>query len=136
MASFLTEAFTIDVLNSKTNSIGYAAGDSELVLFTDPPTKAGTDGVEVVGGGYARQIVQFGTATAGSAGRTGQVVNEASVLISNMPVASADVVGYALADAVTHEIWFVNDSWTPTETFAVGGNFSAPVGALVLYGNN
>jgi hypothetical protein len=53
-----------------------------------------------------------------------------------MPVASTAVVGYGLADTTTHEVWFVNDSWTPTDPFAVGGNFHIAIGALELFGNN
>ena len=133
MASFLTEEETILYLNSRTNSIAYDAGTSEVVFFTVPPTKAGTDGTELAGGGYERVLVSFGTATAGSSGRTGQVANDAAFAIENMPVASIDVVGYALAVGETGRIWFVKDDWTPTEEFAVGGTMNVPAGALVLY---
>ena len=136
MASFITQAETKRYLDSRTNSVYYAPGDSEIVFFTTPPTKVGTDGTELTGGGYARVTVGFGTAVNGSAGRTGQTSNDVGFTVTNMPVASTSVVGYALADSVTHEIWFVNDSWTPTNAFAVGGNMNVAAGALVLFGNN
>ena len=136
MASFLTQAETKRYLDSRCNSVYYAPGDSEVVFFTVPPTKVGSDGTELTGGGYARVVVSFGAAVNGSAGRTGQVSNDAAFTILNMPVASTAVVGYALADSVTHEIWFVNDSWTPTAAFAAGGNMAVGVGALVLFGSN
>ena len=136
MASFLTEEETILYLNSRTNSIAYDAGTSEVVFFTVPPTKAGDDGTELAGGGYARVIVPFGTATAGSSGRTGQVANDAAISIENMPVAWDDVVGWALAVGETGRIWFVNDSWTPDEEFAVGGTMNVAAGSLVIYGTS
>ena len=126
---FLTEPETIRYLDERT------AG-SELVIFTSPPTKAGDDGTEVVGGGYSRQAVPFAPATAGSVGRTGQVANDSSVSFANMPVASSGVQGWGLADAATDEVWYVDPNWTPTEAFDVGGNLNIAAGALVLYGEN
>ena len=126
---FLTEAETIRYLDERT------AG-SELVLFTDPPTKVGTDGTEVVGGGYLRPAVPFAPATAGTFGQTGRVANDSGVTIPNMPVASTAVQGFGLADAATDEIWYVDPDWTPTKPFAAGEDFHADAGALVLYGEN
>src|SRR5262245_12089692 len=136
MADFITQDETKRYLDSRTNSVYYAPGDSELVLFTTPPTKVGTDGTEVAGGGYTRPTVSFATAVNGSSGRTGQTSNDAGVTITNMPVASTAILGYGLADTATNEIWFVNDTWTPTNAFAIGGNFHIEPGELVLFGEN
>lgn len=137
MASFLTPAETKRYLDSRTNSIYYEPGNSELVIFTVPPTitdETGSDGTEVTGGGYTRVVVDFGPAATGSAGRTGQVANAASITIADMPVDSTLIQGYALADAATHEIWYVNDGWVPSTPFDVGGNLHIGVDELQLYG--
>ena len=126
---FLSEAETIRYLNERTAA-------SELVVFTSPPTKAADDGTEVVGGGYSRQAAPFAPATAGSAGRTGQVINDSSITIPNMPVAWDAIAGWGLAEVGASDPWFIEPNWTPTEEFPVGGNLNIPAGALVLYGEN
>ena len=136
MATFLTEDCTKAVLDAKMNGVYMLEGGSELVLFTAPPTKVGTDGTEVAGGDYARVTIPVGSAVAGSAGRTGQNVSTGGLLFSNMPVDNTDVVGYGYADTITHDIWFVNDSWTPAATFGIGDDYLIPAAALVTFGIN
>ena len=133
MASWLTPAESKRYINSRTRSTFYEAGEAELVLFTTPPTMAdetGSDGDEVA---VTRPILAFSEAVDGSAGRSGQGVTNAPVTIASMPVASGDIHGYGFADSVTHEVWFVNDSWTPSESFAVGGNFVVAAGELDFF---
>ena len=134
MASWLTQAESKRYIDSRTRSVYYEPGESELVLFTTPPTMAdetASDGVEVA---VTRPTLEFAAATVGTAGLTGLAVTNAAVSIASMPVADTDIHGYGFADVVTHEIWFVNDSWTPTETFAVGGTFFAAAGELTIFG--
>ena len=134
MASWLTQAESKRYIDSRTRSVYYEPGESELVLFTTPPTMAdetGSDGAEVA---VTRPGLSFAAATDGTAGLTGLAVTNAAVSIASMPVASTDVHGYGFADVVTHEVWFVNDSWVPTEAFAVGGTFHAAAGELSIFG--
>lgn len=66
-----------------------------LALYTVSPTDVGTDGTEVVGGGYVRQPVAWVFGTGGA----GKVSNNADVGFTNMPVST--VVAAVLMDAVT-----------------------------------
>jgi hypothetical protein len=137
VAVFLTPAHTMRLIALSTNSTYVEPHDSTLVLFTDPPSMGsldGSDGVEVVGGGYARPVVDFGDPTPGVAGRTGQGTNVSAVSIPDMPVASSEIVGLGLANAQTGEIWIVDDSWTPSVDFEVGGGFTLAPHELDLFG--
>ena len=134
MASWLTPAETKRYIESRTRSVYYEPGEAELVVFTTPPTMAdetGSDGVEVA---VTRPVLSFSAAVDGASGRTGQAATNAAVSVASMPVASTDVVGYGFADVVTNEIWFVNDGWTPTESFAVGGTLHIAAGELDFFG--
>lgn len=108
----------------------------ELVIFTTAPTFAddASDGVEVVGGGYDSPAVVFGPAVDGTGVRTGQTANTSQALIQNMPVASSAVNGYGLRYTATGVIFFVDQDWTPTDAFTVGGNLLVQPGDLVIYG--
>lgn len=122
MATFLTLDEAARYLASKTRSEYAEAHDSAFVLFTSPPplgTVDGSDGVEVAG--YTRPILDFGVPAPGSPGRTAQSKPVTSIMIDGMPVASTEVHGFGFANASTGEVWVVNDSWTPSTPFEVGG---------------
>lgn len=65
-----------------------------LALFTSDPGTTGASG-EVTGGSYARQVIQFGTASAGS------VASTDSQLFTNMPVEAGGVGYFAIFTALT-----------------------------------
>ena len=61
------------------NASVVAASTYYLALFTTDPGTTGASG-EVTGGSYARQVIQFGTASAGS------VASSDSQLFTNLPI--------------------------------------------------
>ncbi|MDR2076905.1 MAG: hypothetical protein LBP61_08275 [Desulfovibrio sp.] len=65
-------------------------------LYDVDPGKAGTDGTEVTGGGYARQPVTFGDVSG-----EGVVVNSEAVIFPDVTSPWGSVAGFALLDAET-----------------------------------
>lgn len=127
MAVFATRAFGKQILDD------LLSGAVKVALFTTPPTEVGTDGVEVSGGGYARQSLTSGPAADGSTGRTAQAASSAQLMFTNMPVASTAVHGLAICDATTGQVQLVNDTWSPTAPFSVGQNLLIDVGDFITY---
>jgi hypothetical protein len=94
-----------------------------LALFTTMPTTAGTGGVEVVGGSYARQPTSFAAAASGSAS------SSAPVTFSAMPTAT--VVGAGLYDAVTSGNLLMLSPFSLPVTVTGGTDFPVPIGDVV-----
>lgn len=112
MADFLTRSAGKAYLDSLTNLV--------VALYTAPPTES-TAGTELTGGGYSRQPYSTPVAANGLAGETARRVGT-NILFTNMPVASSAILGLALIDSLSGEIVAVDDTWTPSSSFAVGGN--------------
>ena len=134
MADFWTDPYSLLLLNHAFRSEMWIPPDTvELALFTQPPTKAGDDGIEVAGGGYARPVLTFGPAVPGTVGRTGQIVNDGDALFRDMPVASTALLGFAACNGETGEVMWVNNSWTPGISFIAGQNLLVPRGSLTFF---
>lgn len=137
MATFLTQQAGKEFLDFKMGSVYTAPGDSELVLYTVPPTKVGTDGTELAGGGYDAPLITVGAAVNGTSGRTAQITNTNGLLFSDMPVDFADITGFGLRTPGASSPWLVNDSWTPTDTAKLAGeSLFIPAGALTVFSTN
>ena len=91
-----------------------------VALFTTMPIEAGTGGVEVSGGSYARQIGTFDSTGANSA----QI---------NFPAATADwgtVIGAGIYDAVTSGRFMYFGTLSTSRTIRNGDTFRFDVGNL------
>jgi hypothetical protein len=95
-----------------------------VALYTTTPVDAGTGGVEVTGGSYARQTIAFGASAAGVIANTG------TITYTNLPACT--VVGFAILDALTAGNMLTADALTTTRTFAVGDNATFAVGDLTV----
>jgi hypothetical protein len=120
-------------LNAFTGQAAFDMDDLDVLIFTTPPTELGTDGVEVTGGSYARQPLMPSAAAPGSTGRVAQTVSTTNLLFAGMPVASTDVEGLGLARRSDGVIVAVNDTWTPTDPFDIGGNLYIAPGDFAFY---
>lgn len=100
-----------------------------LALFTTTPAMpAGTGGVEVSGGGYARQPITFGVSGSGPA------VASNSALVQ-FPTATADwgtVVGAGLYDALTGGNLIDAGPLQVAKTIGVGDVFAMPAGNYTI----
>ena len=134
MAEFLTRAGTDMVINAFIGEAAFELDDADVVIFTEPPTELGTDGVEVDGGSYTRQPYVGTPSGPGTAGQTGKTVSTNGMLFPAMPVASADIEGIGLARRSDGVIFAVNDTWTPTEPFDIGGNLFIGAGDFAFFG--
>jgi len=100
----------------------------KVALFTTTPVDAGTGGVEVTGGSYARTTVTFAAATVGA----GSTSNNATV---TFPTATADwgvITGIALYDSAgtPNMLWY--GALTASKTVSNGDTFTIASGALTL----
>jgi hypothetical protein len=94
-----------------------------LALFTADPTTSGASG-EVSGGSYARQIIQFGAASAGS---------EASTDAQNFTSMPAVTVPYAgLFTAVTSGTYLGGMQLGSSLTVPSGATVAAAIGAVTV----
>lgn len=133
MSEFLTRAGTDMVIDAITGTAAFPLDDLDVAVFTTPPTEDGDDGVEVVGGSYARQPFTGTASAAGTTGQTGRTLSTANLLFASMPVPSTDIQGIALARRSDGVLVAVNDTWTPTDPFDVGGNLFIAPGAFSFY---
>ncbi len=137
MADFWTEKYSMLLLDHAFRSEMWMPPTTiELALFLDPPTKAGSDGVEVSGGGYARAVMTFSPPEPGVVGRTAQILTNSDMLFREMPVPSTALLGYAACDGDTGDVMWVNDSWTPGVEFIVGQNLLVPRASLTYFTSN
>lgn len=121
------------ILNAEIGGISYTPPPSvDVRMWTAAPTFAGTGGTQVSGGGYSPQVVTVGGPQDGGTGQLAKIASDAAVTFSNMPVASTAVVAISFHDHSTGDLVWLNDSWTPPDTWAVGESPQFPVAALVV----
>lgn len=125
MADNLTDVAEARTLNWLTGNAGAAAPVLPLALAL--LSALGTDsapGVEVAGGGYARQPVAFPAAAAG-----GPVPgNTADVLFVDMP--AVNVAGYEVYDSAGTRWW--HGAAAAAKAVPAGEDYRVPAGALTL----
>lgn len=116
------------VLNHVLRNVAYTPSTTiEVYLFTTLPNEAGTGGVEVTGGSYARQTVTFGAPSGGVVANTGAVT---------FPAATASwgtVVGlglYTNAGAGSQLLYF--GTLTTPKIVDTGDQLSFASGALTV----
>lgn len=100
-------------------------------LFTTQPTDLGTDGVEVVGGSYARQSAPPGGGTPGwaqTAGGAGKASNTQLLTFTNMPACT--VVGTGIWDALTGGNLLTHGTAAAPRTVVVGDSLTIAVNGL------
>lgn len=132
MAVFLTRQAGKEFLDLKMRGVYATPGDSELVLYTTPPTEAGDDGTEI--SPYTPPSITVGAAVNGTTGRTAQNTNTNGLLVADMPVDFDQINGYGYRTIGEDDPWLVNDSWTPTDTSKVAGdNLYIPPGGLTTF---
>lgn len=99
----------------------------EVYLFTTLPVEAGTGGVEVSGGSYARQTVTFAAASGGV------VANQGAITFPQATAPWGTVQGLGLYEnsgAGAHLLYF-GDLTTP-KTVGAGDQLSIASGALTV----
>lgn len=99
-----------------------------LALYTTTPVDAGTGGVEVSGGAYAR------VATAGlwNAASGGSISNSADIVFPTATASWGTVVGVALLDAATVGNMIIAGALTASKTVGNGDVFKFLAGQLVF----
>ncbi len=116
------------ILQIATGQVAHSTFTPQLALYTTMPTMpAGTGGVEVSGGAYARQNCVFGAPTG-----SGPAVSSNSALIT-FPTATANwgtIVGMGIIDASGNII----DASTlqTSKTIGTGDVFSVPIGNYTI----
>lgn len=127
MANNLTDAAEILALNWL-NGVGTPTRPTtplKVVLYTTMPNQeTGVGGVQVSGGGYAAQNVTFGSAAAGSASNTADVV---------FGPATADwgsVVGAGITDNAGSLLW--SGSFGTPRTVSNTDTFTFPAGQITV----
>ena len=105
--------------NTMLNASVVAATTYYLALFTTDPGTTGASG-EVSGGSYARQVIQFGTAAAGS------VASTDSQLFTNLPVEAGGIGYFAIFTTLTAGVY----KWGGT---VAGLSGSLPAGINVSF---
>ena len=94
-----------------------------LALYSTLPDADDAGGVEVVGGGYARQAVTFGSAVDGVS------ASDIALTFSNMP--GVTVVGVGLHDHVSAGDLLHLAAFTPAIIVVASTDFSVPVADVV-----
>lgn len=92
-------------------------------LYTVAPSDS-TAGTEVTGGSYARKVITFAAASAGTTS------NSANVDFDNMPAAT--VVAVAVMDAITSGNLLYWGTLTTSRTVTAGDSIRIATGALVV----
>lgn len=118
-----SDYFENAVLNTLRN-VPLAVANVYVALFTTLPGEDGTGGVEVAGGGYARQAVTFNAPAGGS------MTNNAEILY---PQATADwglVVGFGLYDAAAGGNLLYLNHLTTSKQIDAGDQLRFPAGQL------
>lgn len=118
-SNFLEEKTLDHVLGTT----AYTMPTVRVALYTAAPDETG-GGTQVVGGGYARQPVTFGAASAGAA------TNSATVTFTNMPAVT--VTHFGLFDAVTTGNLLAYGALSAPVPVSSGQSAEFDVGALVV----
>lgn len=106
----------------------YAQPTCYVGLFTTNPTEpAGTGGVEVSGGAYARQALAAGQGAAAAGSKTNSV---AAITFAQATAAWGTVTGVGIFDAVTAGNLLASGALTANETVNSGDTFSFPTSNL------
>lgn len=113
------------VLNTLRN-ISLAVANVYVALFTTLPGEAGTGGVEVSGGGYARQAVTFGAPASGS------MSNGADVVFPQATATWGLVAGFGLYDALTAGNLLYFNNLTSSKQIDAGDQLKFPAGQLTV----
>lgn len=119
------------VLELLTGKTPFATPTCYVALFTTMPTDAGTGGVEVTGGSYARVAVA-GLWNAASGSAPSQISNASAIIFPTATASWGTVVGFGIYDALTSgnlivSDWLGNFPWLPfTCTNASPGVLTAP----------
>lgn len=130
MASNLTDYAEAKLLDHilGTTSFTMPTTPIKVALFTTTPSDAGTGGVEVATGAYARTTAVFSATSVGA----GTTANSGTV---TFPTATADwgvIVGAALYDSAgTPNMLFVGPL-SASKTVSNGDTFSFAIGAITL----
>lgn len=95
-----------------------------LALYTNAPTDS-TAGTEISGGGYARQLVTFNTATTGASSNSG-------ILEFSNTSWSGTIVAVGLLDALTSGNLLMFTTIVPSLAVASGESVTAAPGAIVV----
>jgi hypothetical protein len=129
-----SDYFENAVLNTLRN-VSLAVASPRVALFTTLPGENGAGGVEVSGGGYARQAVTFGAASAGS------MANSADVTFPQASAAWGNIVGFGIYDALSGGNLLYLDNLrvsatpgasTTTKQIDSGDQLKFPAGNLVI----
>jgi hypothetical protein len=100
-----------------------------VALFTTTPTMpAGTGGVEVSGGAYARQAITFGVTGTGPAAAN----NSGAVTFPTATASWGTIAGAGIYDAVTGGNLIDAGALTASKTIGTGDVFSIPVSNYTL----
>lgn len=122
MADNLTDVVENELLDALVGNAAYSVSTPiKLALVTSNGNDA-TPGVEVVGGGYARQNISFGSATGGSMG------NNSTVQFGNMPTTT--VVGIELYDNANKRLAY--GPLTASKTLTSGDTLQFAAASVVL----
>ena len=109
-----------DNFENKILDAGFGAGtltkpaNVYVALYSTAPTDS-TAGTELTGNGYARQVVSFGTASAGQIGSSGNVT-----FTSNVSSTWSTAVAVALVDAASSGNIMVYSTLSPSRTLQDG----------------
>ena len=96
-----------------------------LALYTTNPTDADT-GVEVSGGSYARQAIDFNTAAAGSTSNSAQI---------DFPTATANwgtISHFGIRDAAAAGNLLIHGAWDTAKAINTDDIFRLPAGNLTV----
>lgn len=115
------------LLDALLRDVAYTSTTTYVALFTtDPTMPAGTGGVEVSGGSYAR--VQLNTLLAAAA--SGSTDNTSAVNFVQATAAWGTITGVGIYDAVTLGNLLAAGPLTASKTVGSGDTFSLPVSDL------
>lgn len=127
MASGLTHYLANKLLDHALRNTAYTAPTTVYVaLYTTLPGADGTGGVEVSGGGYARQALTL------SAAANGATSNTALLDYGTASASWGTVVGVAICDAATAGNILWRGALTASKVVNSGDPFTIPIGELDL----
>lgn len=126
----MTNYLEAAILDHIFNGVPYTAPtDIYLSLYTAAMTDVGTDGTEMVGGSYARQVVTSSMATSPD----GRVSSNAVVTFTNLPAGT--IVAAGLHDAATGGNMLYYTTLTSPRTVVGGDSLTVAIGDLNVYQN-